>query len=112
MKPVDRNDVKGLETYTGDIALRMSWSHSFMLFLQRKNWWWPGLLENVQELNGKPVTEEDQRRWAGALGIYNMEEFKDQFLWFDAGDQFTGTVENIETTGKLMVDFYNALKRF
>lgn len=38
------------------------------------------------------------------------EEFKDQFLWFDAGDQFTGTVENIETTGQLMVDFYNALK--
>jgi 2',3'-cyclic-nucleotide 2'-phosphodiesterase (5'-nucleotidase family) len=38
------------------------------------------------------------------------EEFKNQFLWLDAGDQFTGTVENIKTTGQIMVDFYNALK--
>ena len=38
------------------------------------------------------------------------KEFKNQFLWFDAGDQFTGTVENIKTKGSLMVDFYNTEK--
>jgi len=38
------------------------------------------------------------------------EEFKSQFLWLDAGDQFTGTVENIKSTGQIMVDFYNALR--
>ncbi len=45
-------------------------------------------------------------------GVIRMirEEFKDQFLWLDAGDQFTGTVENIRTNGELMLDFYNALR--
>ncbi len=38
------------------------------------------------------------------------DEFKDRFLWLDAGDQFTGTVENIITTGQLIVEFYNAMK--
>ena len=36
-KPVDRKDVKGPETYTGDITLWMSWSKSFMRFLRRKD---------------------------------------------------------------------------
>lgn len=46
---------------------------------------------------------------SGAINILR-EEYKDSFLWFDAGDQFTGTVESIYTTGGLMVDFYNAMK--
>ena len=37
LKPVDRKDVKGPETYTGDITLWMSWSKSFMRFLRRKD---------------------------------------------------------------------------
>lgn len=37
-------------------------------------------------------------------------EFGDNFLWLDAGDQFTGTVEKELTKGKLIVDFYNIMK--
>ena len=66
MKPLDRKDVKDPETYTGDITLWMSWSKSFTRYLRRR----PGLLEKIQELKGKPVIEEDERRWAGAFGIF------------------------------------------
>ena len=38
------------------------------------------------------------------------KEYKNQILWFDSGDQFTGTIENIESKGQLMIDFYNAMK--
>ena len=38
------------------------------------------------------------------------KEFNENILWFDAGDQFTGTVESMRSNGTLMVDFYNALK--
>lgn len=37
-------------------------------------------------------------------------DFPNRFLWLDAGDQFTGTVEKERTDGKLMTDFYNLMK--
>ena len=49
-----------------------------MRYLRRKDWRWPGLLEKIQELKGRPVTEQDEKQWAWALSIRNMEEFKDQ----------------------------------
>ena len=49
-----------------------------MRYLRRKDWRWPGLLEKVQELKGRPVTEQDETQWAHTLSIRNMWEFKDQ----------------------------------
>jgi len=37
-------------------------------------------------------------------------EFSNRFIWLDAGDQFTGTVEKERTDGSLMIDFYNLMK--
>jgi len=37
-------------------------------------------------------------------------DFEGRFLWLDAGDQFTGTVEKERTGGSLMIDFYNLMK--
>ena len=49
-----------------------------MRYLRRRDWRWPGLLEKIQELKGRPVTEEDEKQWAWILNIRSMEQFKDQ----------------------------------
>lgn len=46
---------------------------------------------------------------SGVIDIIR-EEFGSNSLWFDAGDQFTGTYERELTKGKLMTDFYNVMK--
>ena len=78
MKPPDRKDVKGPDTYTGDITPWVSWSKSFTRYVRRRDHRWPGLLEKIQELKGKPVTEEHEKQWARTLGIFDIEQFKDQ----------------------------------
>lgn len=47
--------------------------------------------------------------FSGVLDIIR-EEFDGNSLWLDAGDQFSGTYENIVTEGKIIKDFYNVMK--
>jgi len=61
------------------------------------------------------VSDEDIIKVGGfklLSGVINKmrSEFPGRFLWLDAGDQFTGTVEKERTDGKLMIDFYNLMK--
>ena len=58
--------------------LWLTWSKSFMRYLRRRDWRWPGLLKKIQELKGRPVTKEDEKQWAWILNIRSMEQFKDQ----------------------------------
>ena len=77
LRPPDRKDVKGPEVYSGDITHWTEWSKSFVRFLRRRDGRWPGLLERIQSLNGKPVTAEDEKKWAWDLNVYDLEQFKD-----------------------------------
>ena len=50
--------------------------------------------------------------YGGANFIYSYkkilkEQWKDQFIWLDGGDQFTGTMECMLSNGSIMKDFYN-----
>ncbi len=38
-----------------------------------------------------------------------QKEFKDQFLWLDSGDQFSGTLESTLTKGKIITEFFNIM---
>ena len=42
----------------------MQWSISFLRYLRRRDGRWPGRLEKIQDLKGKPVTAEDEKKWA------------------------------------------------
>ena len=37
------------------------------------------------------------------------EEWKEQFIWLDAGDQFQGAMENTISNGTIITDFYNIM---
>ena len=37
------------------------------------------------------------------------EEWKEQFIWLDAGDQFQGALENNISDGSIITDFYNIM---
>ena len=37
------------------------------------------------------------------------EEWKEQFIWLDAGDQFQGAMENTLSNGTIITDFYNIM---
>ena len=64
LRAPDRKDVDKPDKYSGDVTDWLTWSKSFTRFLRRHDWRWPGLLEKVQELRGKPETAEDEKRWA------------------------------------------------
>ena len=70
LKEIHHKDLKAPDTYNGDITLWKAWSKAFERYLRRRDPRWPSLLEKVQELKGKPVTEEDQKKWLGELCIY------------------------------------------
>ena len=82
---MDRKDAKGPEIYTGDILRWVAWSKSVMRYLKRRDWRWPGLLEKIQKLKGRPVTEQDEKQWAWSIGIRDIEEFKDQLCEYLEG---------------------------
>ena len=63
-------DLKPPVAYGGNIDKWKEWSKSFMRYLKRRDRRWPDLLEKVQELKGKPVTSEDENKWAWELYIY------------------------------------------
>ena len=63
-------DLKPPEAYGGNIDKWKEWSKSFMRYLRRRDRRWPDLLEKVQELKGKPVTNEDEKKWAWEVYIY------------------------------------------
>ena len=58
-----KKDIERPEKYSGDIAGWLKWQQSFARFLRRQDGRWPGLLEKVQGLRGKPVTPEHERQW-------------------------------------------------
>ena len=37
------------------------------------------------------------------------EEWKERFIWLDAGDQFQGAMENTISNGTIITDFYNIM---
>ena len=78
LKPPDRKDVKGPEVYSGDITHWTQWSKAFTRYLRRRDDRWPDLLEKIQGLKGKPVTTEDEKKWAWDLKAYDFTQFKDQ----------------------------------
>ena len=82
LKEIHHQDMRAPDTYNGDITLWKAWSKAFERYLRRRDPRWPSLLEKVQELKGKPVTEEDEKKWAGELGIYNMAQFKHHLIQY------------------------------
>jgi hypothetical protein len=80
LKEIHHKDLKAPDTYSGDITQWKAWSRAFESYLRRRDTRWPGLLEKVQELKGKPVTEEYEKKWAWELGIYDMAQFKDHLI--------------------------------
>ena len=70
LKEIHHKDLKPPEAYGGNIDKWKEWSKSFMRYLRRRDRRWPDLLEKVQELKGKPVTSEDEKKWAWELYIY------------------------------------------
>ena len=55
----------------------MQWSRSFLRYLRRRDGRWPGRLEKIQDLKGKPVTAEDEKKWARDMNLYNLDQLKD-----------------------------------
>ena len=46
--------------------------------LRRQDGRWPGFLEKVQDLRGKPVTPAHERQWEWELGFGDISRFKEQ----------------------------------
>jgi len=65
--------------------------------------------EKMEKYEGKNYQIGGYKLLSGIIDNYRRE-YGDNFLWFDAGDQFTGTLENSLTNGKLMMEFYNMLR--
>ncbi len=64
----------------------------------------------------KNLEYEDQKFEKGGFNYFSgvldiiRDEYPGNSLWLDAGDQFSGTYENIVTQGKVIKDFYNVMK--
>ena len=77
-----KQDIEKPEKYSGDIAGWFKWQQNFTRFLRRHEERWPGLLEKVQDLRGKPVTPAHERQWEWELGFGDISRFKEQLNEF------------------------------
>jgi len=67
-----------------------------------------GAYERNLEYEDQEFEKGGFKYFSGALDIIR-EEFAGNSLWLDAGDQFSGTYDNIVTEGKVIRDFYNVM---
>lgn len=74
---------------------------------------------NTNDIHGAAFKQEIKlgKETYSKAGIENLggyinalqKEFKQNFLWLDSGDQFSGTLESKLTDGKIMTDFFNLM---
>lgn len=67
-----------------------------------------GAYERNLEYENQKFEKGGFKYLSGVLDIIR-NEYNGNFLWLDAGDQFSGTYENIVTEGKIIKDFYNIM---
>jgi len=68
-----------------------------------------GAYERNLEYENQKFEKGGFKYFSGVLDIIR-KEYPGNSLWLDAGDQFSGTYENIVTEGKVIKDFYNVMK--
>ena len=78
LRPIHPKDIKRLEEYDTVTDGWLEWSRGFINFLDRNDNRWSSLLKQVEALQGRPITPQDEAAWQYSIGLGNIADWKSQ----------------------------------
>ena len=78
LRPIHPKDIKRLEEYDTVTGGWLEWSRGFINFLDRNDSRWSSLLKQVEALQGRPITPQDEAAWQYSIGFGNIADWKSQ----------------------------------
>ena len=78
LRPIHPKDIKRLEEYDTVTDGWLEWSRGFINCFDRNDNRWSSLLKQVEALQGRPITPQDEAAWQYSIGLGNIADWKSQ----------------------------------